>query len=208
MRTLHAGNGSLGKIGNERVSVSDRPNILILMTDQQRFDALGCVGNDRIRTPSLGRLAASGGPFCPDNREGNQPLAGETVPGQVQAERRPSADGYAVGAGVGESVSQNEPRGSAHRTMEEGVRERNYGGTSYASPCRELSWRDELCESARMVGYGNAHGQRVAHVVCSPCRNACAAASHSSALHSNACAAASHSSALHGVAGLQPESVK
>tara|TARA_Y100000588_G_C14224626_1_gene912567 strand:+ start:200 stop:1852 length:1653 start_codon:yes stop_codon:yes gene_type:complete len=37
-----------------------RPNILILMTDQQRHDALGCSGNGEIRTPHLDALAASG----------------------------------------------------------------------------------------------------------------------------------------------------
>ena len=36
------------------------PNILILMTDQQRFDALGCAGNPEIRTPNLDALAHSG----------------------------------------------------------------------------------------------------------------------------------------------------
>ena len=37
-----------------------RPNILILYTDQQRWDALGANGNAEIRTPHLDRLAAAG----------------------------------------------------------------------------------------------------------------------------------------------------
>ncbi|MFO7959011.1 MAG: sulfatase-like hydrolase/transferase [Candidatus Brocadiia bacterium] len=37
-----------------------QPNVLVLMTDQLRFDALGCAGNETIRTPNLDRLAASG----------------------------------------------------------------------------------------------------------------------------------------------------
>lgn len=37
-----------------------RPNILILYTDQQRWDALGCNGNRDIQTPNLDRLAATG----------------------------------------------------------------------------------------------------------------------------------------------------
>ena len=37
-----------------------KPNIFILMTDQQQWNALGCAGNDRIKTPNLDRLAASG----------------------------------------------------------------------------------------------------------------------------------------------------
>ena len=37
-----------------------RPNILFLMTDNQRWDALGCAGNPIIRTPNIDRLAAEG----------------------------------------------------------------------------------------------------------------------------------------------------
>lgn len=38
----------------------DRPNILLLLTDQQRRDSLGCYGNPICRTPHLDRLAAEG----------------------------------------------------------------------------------------------------------------------------------------------------
>jgi arylsulfatase A-like enzyme len=38
----------------------DRPNILLLYTDQQRWDALGANGNAEIHTPNLDRLAADG----------------------------------------------------------------------------------------------------------------------------------------------------
>ncbi|XP_064395752.1 arylsulfatase-like [Halichondria panicea] len=41
--------------GNE-----DRPNILFLMADQMRADALGCSGNKLAQTPNLDRLAADG----------------------------------------------------------------------------------------------------------------------------------------------------
>lgn len=37
-----------------------RPNVLFLVTDQHNWRALGCAGNDEIRTPNLDRLAASG----------------------------------------------------------------------------------------------------------------------------------------------------
>ena len=39
---------------------SDRPNILVLMTDQQRYDSLGCYGFAPAHTPNLDRLAADG----------------------------------------------------------------------------------------------------------------------------------------------------
>ena len=35
-----------------------RPNILILYTDQQRWDALGANGNKEIITPNIDKLAA------------------------------------------------------------------------------------------------------------------------------------------------------
>lgn len=38
----------------------NRPNILLIYTDQQRWDALGANGNDEIRTPNLDALAARG----------------------------------------------------------------------------------------------------------------------------------------------------
>ncbi len=37
----------------------NRPNILVLMTDQQRADAMACAGNTKIRTPNLDALASS-----------------------------------------------------------------------------------------------------------------------------------------------------
>ena len=38
----------------------DRPNLLFIMTDQQRYDALGANGNDVIRTPNLDAIASRG----------------------------------------------------------------------------------------------------------------------------------------------------
>jgi arylsulfatase len=37
-----------------------RPNVLLLMTDQQRPDTIGAYGNSQIRTPNVDRLAAGG----------------------------------------------------------------------------------------------------------------------------------------------------
>lgn len=37
-----------------------KPNILLIMTDQQRGDAMRCAGNDKIITPNLDSLAADG----------------------------------------------------------------------------------------------------------------------------------------------------
>ena len=37
-----------------------KPNILFILTDDQRFDALGCAGHPIVKTPNLDRLAARG----------------------------------------------------------------------------------------------------------------------------------------------------
>ena len=37
-----------------------KPNIILLMTDQQRWDSLGCNGNKFVSTPNIDRLAAGG----------------------------------------------------------------------------------------------------------------------------------------------------
>ncbi|MFW5657735.1 MAG: sulfatase-like hydrolase/transferase [Bacteroidota bacterium] len=36
------------------------PNIIFIITDDQRWDALGFAGNEIIRTPNMDKLAASG----------------------------------------------------------------------------------------------------------------------------------------------------
>jgi arylsulfatase A-like enzyme len=41
-------------------SQSDRPNIIFILTDDQRWDALGFAGNPIIQTPNMDRLAAEG----------------------------------------------------------------------------------------------------------------------------------------------------
>lgn len=40
-----------------------KPNIVVVYTDQQRYDTLGCNGNPTIRTPNLDRLASEGTNF-------------------------------------------------------------------------------------------------------------------------------------------------
>src|SRR5512137_2351684 len=44
----------------EEDNSSGRPNVLILLADDQRADALGCAGNSYIRTPNIDSLASSG----------------------------------------------------------------------------------------------------------------------------------------------------
>ena len=44
-------------------SIGNRPNVLLILTDQQRWDSLGCYGADWVDTPALDRLAAAGARF-------------------------------------------------------------------------------------------------------------------------------------------------
>ncbi len=37
-----------------------KPNIIFIITDQHRADAIGCSGNERIITPNIDALAADG----------------------------------------------------------------------------------------------------------------------------------------------------
>lgn len=49
-----------------------KPNILVIMTDQQRRDSLGCYGADWVPTPNLDRLASQGTLF--ENCTVNNPI--------------------------------------------------------------------------------------------------------------------------------------
>lgn len=40
--------------------MNKKPNILILMTDQQRYDCLGCAGHPQLQTPNMDAIAHSG----------------------------------------------------------------------------------------------------------------------------------------------------
>ena len=44
-------------------SKSSKPNLLFIMTDQQRFDALSYAGNNILNTPNMDRLAREGAWF-------------------------------------------------------------------------------------------------------------------------------------------------
>lgn len=49
---------------------SRRPNILLLLTDDQRFDTIGALGNREVRTPNMDRLVARGVTFTQAQTQG------------------------------------------------------------------------------------------------------------------------------------------
>ena len=65
---------------------SDRPNIVLILTDQQRGDALGIEGHPVLQTPNLDWLAATGARFtrayaeCPSCVPARRTMMSGTAP--------------------------------------------------------------------------------------------------------------------------------
>ncbi len=53
----------LAACGGETSSPSRRPNLLLVLTDDQRYDTLSCNGSEVVETPHIDRLAAEGARF-------------------------------------------------------------------------------------------------------------------------------------------------
>jgi len=60
VRTLILSIALILSLGFPGFSQEDRPNIIFILTDDQRWDALGFSGNPLIHTPEMDRLAAEG----------------------------------------------------------------------------------------------------------------------------------------------------
>ena len=61
---LITGTGSILSLLNIGMATAKKkPNLLFIMTDQQRFDALSIAGNSVLKTPNLDRLAKQGAFF-------------------------------------------------------------------------------------------------------------------------------------------------
>jgi len=92
---------------------TERPNILLYCTDQQRADLMGCMGHQGIRTPNLDALASRGallknlfiqGPVCMPSRSsiltGTYPSRhGVTDNGYNLSEHLPTLGGLFANAG-------------------------------------------------------------------------------------------------------------
>jgi arylsulfatase A-like enzyme len=62
IRTASLGTMALSAVGcaGFRGKAAQPPNILFVFTDDQRWDAVGCMGNPHIQTPNMDQLAADG----------------------------------------------------------------------------------------------------------------------------------------------------
>src|SRR4051812_25004916 len=58
--TLAAALAAFGVGAAAPARADDRPNILFLFADDQRYDTLGCAGHPIVQTPTIDRLAARG----------------------------------------------------------------------------------------------------------------------------------------------------
>ena len=121
-----------------RVTVT-QPNILWICTDQQRFDTLGCYGNDFVETPNLDRLARQGvqfdrcysqSPVCTPSRAsmltGRYPRTtrvrqnGQSIPADETPVTKTLADsGYTCGLAGKLHISPCHPDKSKDRPMTE-----------------------------------------------------------------------------------------
>ena len=51
---------SIMLIFSEVTYAEKRPNVVFILTDDQRSDALGCMGHPHLKTPNIDRLAREG----------------------------------------------------------------------------------------------------------------------------------------------------
>ena len=43
-----------------KTSIGSRPNVVVIFTDDQRWDCMGCMGNSDVKTPNCDQLAREG----------------------------------------------------------------------------------------------------------------------------------------------------
>jgi len=154
---------SSGNVGNGYGASGGRPNIVLIMTDDQGYGDIGCHGNDLIRTPNLDAFAAESVEFtrfytcptCAPTRAGLLTgryhhrtgvlgtMSGEALmdPGEVTIAEVLGGAGYATGIFGKWHLGDNYPR----RPMDKGFREslvHNGGGLSQPSCPPGVGYRD------------------------------------------------------------------
>lgn len=131
----------------------EKPNILLITTDQQRFDALGAAGNSIIQTPNMDRLASEGILF--ENAISPSPLC---VPARASL-----ISGYACGhiGGLGnDGVSYLEENDTMATSLSRAGYHTQAIGKMHFMPCPPYKVRygmDHMILSEEMRGVRWAH---------------------------------------------------
>lgn len=162
------------------------PNILWICTDQQRFDSLGCYGNEFVETPNIDRLAETGtqfnhaycqSPICTPSRAsfltGRYPRTtrarqnGQVIPeNEYLITKRLSEEGYNCGLSGKLHLAPADPtKEGPNRQVEERIDD-GYGvfhwshasGRSMLGNEYQSDWLQERGESYREVPFeGSEH---------------------------------------------------
>jgi choline-sulfatase len=94
-----------------RAALPDRPNVLFILADQHRFDAVGCYGDNRVKTPNLDRLAAHGVRFenCYTPQSVCTPCRASILTGRYPHDHRLTRNVYDVPTVFGDPQYDLEP---------------------------------------------------------------------------------------------------
>src|SRR6185437_14972533 len=108
------------------------PNVLLITTDQHRFDALGCMGNREVQTPNIDRLAAHGVLFerCYVTNPVCMPSRASFMTGQFPDAHGVRRNGIPV---------PDVPHGLARALSGQGLRTGLFGKTHFASLRRDYA---------------------------------------------------------------------
>jgi arylsulfatase len=108
------------------------PNVLLITTDQHRFDALGCMGNREVQTPNIDRLAAQGVLFerCYVTNPVCMPSRASFMTGQFPDAHGVRRNGVPV---------PDVPYGLARALSDQGLRTGMFGKTHFASLRRDYA---------------------------------------------------------------------
>jgi choline-sulfatase len=140
----------------------ERPNVLFLMTDQQRFDAIGALNDGPLYTPNLDRLVQSGVTF--QNAYSQCPVC---VPARytIRTGREPTSIEYYGNGGPG--PADETPGERAGGYLAEAMNERGYRtfsvGKSHTQPTYEDVGYDTHLRSEELYGDRETRRERDAY---------------------------------------------
>lgn len=138
----------------------DAPNILWICTDQQRYDSVGCYGNEMVDTPAIDSLAETGvqfdrcfaqSPVCTPSRAsmltGRYPRTtgvrqnGQAIPdNEVLVTRLLADQGYNCGLAGKLHIAPSDPADDEHVPMMERRADDGFAEFHWSHDPREIIW--------------------------------------------------------------------